>query len=483
MTAAVARPRARRQPGPVSVGDAPPHQSPDDAAPAGVPAKAAPPPEEGAGGVGAPAATDPFTRYQRTNSASSDEAEEICDTHVEAEAPGLALSPEQEWFREVERLTSPYRRRKAGRYRLRARLLERAHEYESAVWFTARAFGQRHRFERVERCGARVRVVLCPYCHDKHEHPAHCSTWKLCVPCRGRRSRAYRDRLRETLPEIERRMGQLGLASRSLGDARCGPKFLTLTMPHVDAKRDARSIVNAFARFKRKLLRYLERERQIERPSRLPHLRVVEVTPGRARDGHWHIHAWWFGPYLPQPLLAWLWSESLDVEHRRRCPLRLTSTVIEREKSARWRMHCLSMIRSRRGRRGRALRWMREPITHIKAADAATVAEELVKYLVKDCGPDGEKVDARLFADLFEGLEGVRSVQPSRGFWLPVATWVCQACGCGERPKVYIEREQRRDPSVRGPPFFSSSRDDTSGAAQGAVAAEVAQMLGKMRPP
>lgn len=75
----------------------------------------------------------------------------------------------------------------------------------------------------------------------------------------------------------------------------------------------------------------------------------------------------------------------------------------------------------RRGRSEQPLDPVPWPVLDIREC-GAEIAAEFVKYLIKDAerASDGEidLMDPQLFALIYEGIEGTRTVQTSPGFWV-----------------------------------------------------------------
>ena len=117
-------------------------------------------------------------------------------------------------------------------------------------------------------------------------------------------------------------------------------------------------------------------------------------------------------------------------------PLKPLADVLGEHESA-WRRRQLeALLVTRRGANGRPLTDIPWPVLDIRRCDDS-VDQEFVKYLVKDAErtPDGQLafMDPQLYARIYEGLEGIRTIQPSRGFWskdsLETGVRACAQCG------------------------------------------------------
>jgi hypothetical protein len=88
---------------------------------------------------------------------------------------------------------------------------------------------------------------------------------------------------------------------------------------------------------------------------------------------------------------------------------------------------------TRRGKNGRLLPEVLWPVVDIRQC-RGDVANELVKYIVKDAERyDSGKlalVDPEFYSRAYEGMEQLRMIATSRGFWVDDA-YVCRCDKCG----------------------------------------------------
>ncbi len=297
-----------------------------------------------------------------------------------------------------------------------------------ARWHQGRARGQLERIERVEGCGSEHYELACKACGcvAEGEHERECSSWRYCVPCKGRRARRYRERFRE---------GRAQWLSRCKRYER--ERFLTVTVPHSGLAADVRILLKSWERFTRTLRRWLRRRGT----PFLAYVRALEITP--SDGGHAHMHAWIGSPYLPHAVLRVLWGRALSSSY---VPVRPLCDVLAELKTERDRAELERVARWR----GRARAFIPWPILDIRAVHGDP-ADELVKYLLKDV-EHGELIDPLLAANMVEASEGARVVASSRGYWvIPLRS--CVHC---EAPATWLILP-RHDPSLRGRP--GSDRD------------------------
>jgi Zn finger protein HypA/HybF involved in hydrogenase expression len=338
------------------------------------------------------------------------------------------------WQREVERTTSPHRVRMARKHQGEARAAAAAGEFSKAAWHEARAAGQIRRFEKVNDCGSSELLVRCEDCaHEVKRMEIRCGVHRLCVVCRGARADLYRARFRLGRTRLLARAERLLHGWQRGG--RWSEKFVTFTLPHSgDIARDLRTLPRAWRIFYRRLVTHVRTDRSVPRHelAHMTYVRVVEVTAGRVNDGHAHMHVYFFGPYLLKPLIRHLWGAAL-VELGYEVPTEPIDEVyaglegLELQQAQAW-------LRTRRGTNGRALDAINAPIIDI-GETYGDFERELVKYLIKDAELDNGSlafVDPTLFAGMYEGLEGLRALQASRGF-LPTRKGSCACEKCGSQ--------------------------------------------------
>lgn len=391
----------------------------------------------------APEAPGLFTRYPGTNCASPPTAE------------GKRRADRAAWLVGFEQHTRTFRAGRAKHHRIRA-FVAPLFARGTQKWHEDRAKGQVERFERVASCGAtRSLVSTCNGCGDTQTRPLHCGHHRLCVPCRGRRAQRGRVRLTRAIVHHVERLRRLGAVGWE-------PRMLTLTIPHSsDVRHDTSAIVLAWRRYWRLVESYLYKDRKLKH--RLPWARVLEFTPGKDGLGHVHIHAILVAPYIPQPILSWLWARALPASYAARLPTRsrdellaLAPTDSKRPGYEGWdeRAHWDEILKTRRG--GKPLAQIPQGIVWIDRdrrkrggslrERASAIAAEASKYLTKDGEIDRETGELKLAneiiaARMYEAAEGHRTIQASRHWWAEDEwTWCCAACGAAERT-ISIERE------------------------------------------
>lgn len=218
------------------------------------------------------------------------------------------------------------------------------------------------------------------------------------------------------------------------GSGRWREKFITLTLPHSgDIERDIKVLPHACRLFRKELWAHFRLDRGLDPDAMraLAFVRVIEVTPGSKGDGHAHVHFYLLSPFLPKALVRHLWGAAL-LKLGYVVPLEPMEEVLagalpqSREQLRQW-------LVTRRGKQGRLLDAIYAPVIDIEQV-YGDVENELVKYLLKDMerDPDGEQklIAPELFARVYAGLEGVRTVVTSTGFWGKGGSpCKCQTCG------------------------------------------------------
>lgn len=201
-----------------------------------------------------------------------------------------------------------------------------------------------------------------------------------------------------TLAEVK------GLLRIDRRGGRWSEKLLTLTAPHVVGdtvgERIAR-VLSAWRLFLKRLNAFL---RSIAAHTSSAWFRVFEWTPGNDGKGHPHLHVWFFGPFLEQPMLRDWWATALGVE---------------------------------------------DAIVDIKEVhDSRGAAQELIKYLTKDIDANGDKIAAELYAEVYMALDEKRLTQASRGFMRLAGTGPLP-CECGA---ALPKRVRRARPGIAKKP-------------------------------
>ena len=274
-------------------------------------------------------------------------------------------------------------RRAAERYRAnRSKGFSEVYSRDSMKWHMSRAQGHQDRVERVLDCGCETIEVRCENCGRTHERGAGCRIRLLCVRCRDRIAKELRARFMSARKAVVATARQRGLLDPTRPRGRWSEKLVTLTAPHAGEHSVQRRIVlilDAWGHFRRRLRRYLK-ERRAEQTSHW--FRVFEWTIGmNDQKGHPHIHLWVLSPFLPQDEL-WRWWRQALLE-------------------AGYSVHQLSMLN-------------RPDIREVTNPDEVSL--ELVKYMTKDIDPEGQKLPAELYAEVYKAFDGRRVTQASAGF-------------------------------------------------------------------
>lgn len=364
-----------------------------------------------------------------------------------AESAGQRVS----WVREVGKWTYAGRAARAGRH---LAIAARAPEGSTLQrWHEGRANGQLERIDRVEDCGSTHYQLACKSCGvvAEHVHDRTCSSWRYCVECRGRRARQYRERIGEAREQW--------LARKRAYERE---RFLTVTVPHCGIAGDVRTLLKSWERFTRGVRRWLRKRGTPQ----LAYVRALEITP--SDGGHAHMHAWVGSPFLPHAVLRVLWGRALSSDV---VPVRPIAEVLaelpdERSRGellrvAGWRgkRACDGSCYLRSSTRCKRRHWVPWPVLDIRAA-YGDVADELVKYLIKDVD-QGELVDPLTAANLIEATEGVRVVAASRGYWVVVAVQCCEHCN---EPALFLVLavDAESVEHARGPPRLRSYSGNNS---------------------
>jgi len=312
------------------------------------------------------------------------------------------------------------------------------------LWHTARARGQRERFDRIANCSVRMVHIACsaPGCGRLYKaDTASCAQHRVCVRCRGQRARKYRQRFtagrKAALSACKRAMrGDLpGTAGRG---RRWREAFVTLTQPASgDAAADVRAMAAAVPRFVRRLRGFLMRARGLgkELVRCLPTVRALEITPGAA-GGHAHVHMWLIAPFVHHAILRRLWADSLTPEVYALLPRRSVAELLGMEPGAALELeHAGQLDRDRvaileaarlRHDGARLLESLPWPVLDVRRV-TGDPSNELVKYMLKDMC-QGELISPFTFADLYGALEGRRTVIASKGFWREAPPCECPSC-------------------------------------------------------
>lgn len=399
-------------------------------------------------------------------------------------------------FADLEDLTAPFRHERAARHSRIARECRLAYhdalsvwdptdaaddvpatttevvaEYTGALvtrelWHRRRSRGQRHRFNRVRGCGARVFVATCRGCgHAREPRPEGCGVARVCMRCslsnaKERRARFGRARGRVILDSV-----RAGLTRRVRKNGRYTEKMLTLTVPHAmlaectglvreKATSDLEArIVALFAAWPR-FLRFVNRAFKKRNEPWVKYHRAFEWTPGNSdTHGHPHFHVYLWCPFIPFDLLRGWWGQALSdvgfpvaIDEDGRF---VTSVRIGMVKDFDHQMVTELM----KGGKRAAL-----TLSRLEAASESRDGSDVYEYsegwtiadVYEMCAPD---VVARLYC----ALEGRRLSQASQRFFVDDPPCSCASCG-GEgffvRFEPIAEESERAERSreERGPP-------------------------------
>lgn len=355
-----------------------------------------------------------------------------------------------------------------------------------ALWYRQRANAHRVRFDRLGECATRERLSGCDCGKCQSCTRLFCDHWRLCLSCRGRRARKYREKLESGRRACLREHAD---KVRRLDAHRWSERFLTLTVPHSGSvSADVVALRSAWAPFAQSLRRYLARSGFGWKG--FPYWRSLEVTA--SDDGHAHYHVWLLGPYLPRELLRHWWAAALPEEYRSRVPrvalvdaLAGTDTRNHAEIRRAARVEdpfwsepvaaAQSAARLARHRYGRGdarsiaanayaveLRdqcaWLYAPVLDVRKISHSDdlskyMTKGIVNYLVKDAAADGERMAVPVFAAIYAALEGVRVVATSV-HWapLPDARTLDQKRFCGDCGAEYSVRFLDAAAPARAPP-------------------------------
>lgn len=370
-------------------------------------------------------------------------------------------SSDAERLTALEIFTRDWRFSKACRHREKAETARAEGRHTAETWHRDRATGLRNRFETLRKCGQFDLIRRCSGCgHETHRVAALCSNWRLCDICRAKYQARYRARFHEARERVIRRPLPRGVSE----------KFVTLTSPHIHPVEDARMLSQAFGRFREGLVRYLAKYRGMSKRQarRLAYVRVLEITPGNAGGGHAHLHLWAMLPFVDKRVLAVLWWRALPYDYREACrwvPLDTTNLDRRDMRAIHYRIRNRAPVCSRADAKTDISLEIPYPSVDIQAV-GDDVASELIKYLVKN-RKAGEFIPSEIEAELYQAMDGRRSVATSRGFWTdvqPVAH--CQECGtvgdCDIRLTLNATGQAALDRAVRqtrGPPRETSFLD------------------------
>lgn len=345
------------------------------------------------------------------------------------------LLPRQ-WREEVEAWT---RRHREDREREHARRAWSAAKLSTATWHANRAKGQRQRFFRLANCGEQWTVEgSCSACGTVTTRKVTCGLVNLCPRCRGREARRLRQRVREMMRELPAEYEE------AVSNGGWGWRFLTLTVPHGRGiKADVRDLrTRLWPAFVRQLRAHI----RIDLGFALRPLfaRTLEINAAdSADDGHAHYHIALLMPYVSRNLLGLWWGKEV-AKSGRNAPAADVAAILDgshpgaREEHPFYRERVAGYFVTRRGACGRPLAdsceaWQPAtgkvpfPVVDFRRVEG-DVSRELVKYLVKDVSREGKRISPRVFAKVYEAVDGARRMSQSKPLRRPER----QPCPCPE---------------------------------------------------
>ena len=295
------------------------------------------------------------------------------------------------------------------------------------AWHFARARGHRERFQRVDDC-QRVETieVQCGHCSHTSTRGARCRCALACVSCRGKISHEKRSKL------AQNRRAAIDLASRrgltrTRRQGRWSEKLVTLTVPHfpeLGCIDRIRFVGAAWRWFAKTLNLWLKTHPDGGHVDRQGHrlvrwFRSLEWTTGAEDEqGHPHVHFWFFGPYLPggratddpkDNTIRNMWrdairkaAQSFDALAERIGPARYPRRPAPTPPGFVWR---------------KDISGLDQIVCDVRAIRPGKESlREVIKYLFKDTGRYGaSKLDPETWAQVYEGFDGARTTQGSRG--------------------------------------------------------------------
>ncbi len=363
------------------------------------------------------------------------------------------------WHSDVATLTEPYRERRArelraeghrrrDEWREHCEAAAEAARYRAAapdafaevdplpavgnagLWHVQRARGQVERFERVEDCRRETTVEIhCEGCGTLTERGARCRTALVCESCRGKIGYEKRAKLATNRRVAIDLAAKRGLLRHRRRGGRWSEKLVTVTMPHfaelgiLERIDFARETWRRFARgWARWLNKHPDASTQLDAQGKglARWYRNMEWTPGDDGDsrGHPHFHMWVLCPFLPG---AGAKDDSRENVIRNLWRAALCAAAKPYDKRAAAEGRPTLGIRAKRTRaklepwEWREVEGLPATIVDVRACKAGESSlREVIKYLFKDFDR-GEKLDPAIWALVFEGFDGRRTTQGSRG--------------------------------------------------------------------
>lgn len=237
------------------------------------------------------------------------------------------------------------------------------------------------------------------------------------------------------------------------------------------------------------------------------YIRGLEVTAGRTRDGHAHLHIAVWSPWLDHAILRCWWGQAVRATGRD-CPYLTRDEVMSGRHDQRSGITGVQLGRrdvalySRRGVHGRPLPVIPWPASFdIRAMRGAS---ELCKYVIKDAVrvEGGELLyDVKALASLYEAVDGRRAQSATLGLWqwcdavhgtASLTECLCPACGEGGGAlRVYVTplfarpppRAWARGPALPRPPVHPGEEGYHPGTDPALIARAILERRLRERPP
>lgn len=303
-----------------------------------------------------------------------------------------------------------------------------------AHWHWGRARGHLKRFGSVVNCALGTIRTLCKGCGVIHETPNRCGLGVVCVPCRAKKAKKRNRRVAAAVAreELSARRGYLYQTKRKGG--RWGHRFVTLTVPHIDATRwedegeglgavgaRVRLLLNAWLAFSHRVQKW---GRAVEKRDyrKIAWYRAFEWTLGADELGHPHFHLWVHSPYLAEADVAKWWAAALSAELDE--PIGADKVIVS-VRSARPDVH-------REVTKAGGLRL--EP----HGGGGAEMVRYIEGWTLQDIDSNGRRITPEVAAALYAELDQRRLVATSKGL-LDARGPGCRFCGARRSTDVTVK--------------------------------------------